>query len=182
MKKIFLMLGGNIGDRLYYLSQCVELLRSNVGQIVAMSSVYESEPWGFNDPQWFLNQVVAIETNVSPIVLLEKTKEIEKQLGRVRTTRRGGACPRPYKKYQARTMDIDILLYGDIVINTPELVIPHPRINERLFVLKPMAEIAPDLLHPVLNRSIDYLAKKCTDLKQVKLFENNLKVEEDTIY
>ena len=176
MKKIFLMLGGNIGDRLFYLSQCAELLSNNVGQIVAMSSIYESEPWGFNDPQWFLNQVVAVETNISPNVLLEKTKEIEKQLGRV-STRRGGACPRPlacprpYEEYQARTMDIDILLYGEIVMNTPELVIPHPRMNERMFVLKPMAEIAPDLIHPVLNRSMEYLAKNCTDLKQIKLFD-----------
>ena len=161
MEISFLMLGGNIGDRIFYLSQCSELLRSNVGRIVAFSSVYESEPWGFNNSQWFLNQVVALETNLSPIILLEKTKEIEKKLGRVRS----------YEKYQARTMDIDILLYGDIVMNTTELIIPHPRMSERMFVLRPMVEIAPDLLHPVLNRTMEYLFKNCSDLMQVKLFD-----------
>jgi len=172
MEISFLMLGGNIGDRMNYLSQCIELLRCNVGRIVAMSSVYESEPWGFNDPMWFLNQAVAVETSLTPIILLEKTKEIEKQLGRVRTYRSSGASPS--LEYETRTIDIDILFYGNIVINTPELIIPHPLMNERMFVLKPMAEIAPYLVHPVIHHlTMNELMLQCTDVKQVKIFNQN---------
>ena len=155
----FLMLGGNIGDRMDYLSRCIELLRCRAGRIAAMSSVYECEPWGFNNPQWFLNQAVALETNDAPNVLLEKIQIMEKELGRVRTG----------EGYQARTMDIDILLYGSLAVNTPELVIPHPRMTERMFVLKPMAELAPGLEHPVLHRTMEDLMKHCADMKQVKL-------------
>jgi len=166
----FLLLGGNIGDRMDFLNRCIELLRSRVGHFVAMSSVYESEPWGFESSQWFLNQVVAVETNLNPNTLLEKTKKIEKDLGRNKgggKLHRGGGKPRPY---EARTMDIDILLYGDIVINTPDLIIPHPRMSERMFVLKPMAEIAPDLVHPVQHITIADLMLQCTDVKQVHTF------------
>ena len=130
----------------------------DVGRVVAMSAVYESEPWGFDDTCWFLNQVVAVETNLDPLALLESIQRIEQALGRVRTNDR----------YQARTMDIDILLYGNRVINTPELVIPHPRMAERMFVLQPMTELAPNMEHPVLRRTMKYLRERCADVKQVR--------------
>ena len=155
----YLMLGGNVGDRLDYLRRCVDLLRRDVGRVVAMSAVYESEPWGFDDPCWFLNQVVGIETNLTPLALLECIQQIEETLGRART----------HNGYQARTMDIDILLYGNQIVNMPGLVIPHPRMTDRMFVLQPMADLEPELVHPVLHLSMKRLREKCRDLKQVRL-------------
>ena len=157
MEMSYLMLGGNVGDRMYYLSQCVDLLHRDVGAIIAASAIYESEPWGFDNPQWFLNRAVAVETNLDPLTLLESTRRIEQILGRQRTD----------NGYQPRTMDIDILLYGNHIINLPELVIPHPRMAERMFVLQPMAELAPDLEHPVFHRSMGYLREHCKDKKRV---------------
>jgi 2-amino-4-hydroxy-6-hydroxymethyldihydropteridine diphosphokinase len=157
-----LMLGGNVGDRMDYLRQSIDLLRREVGRVMAMSAVYESEPWGFDDPCWFLNQVVAVETDHDPFTLLENIQRIEQVLGRVRTQ----------NTYQARTVDIDILLYGNLVMNMPELVIPHPRMVERMFVLQPMTELAPDLKHPVLHFTMSYLRDHCTDTKQVRLKDN----------
>jgi len=133
-----------------YLLRSIELLRRDVGSIVAMSAVYESDPWGFDDPCRFLNQAVAVETDLTPFALLECIQRIEHILDRVRT----------HDGYQSRTMDIDIIMYGNQVINTPDLVIPHPLMAERMFVLQPMAELAPDLVHPVLHRTME-------DLKEI---------------
>jgi len=160
MEISYLMLGGNIGDRKYYLCRGIDLLRREAGRIVTMSAVYESEPWGFDDPRWFLNQVVVVETNLLPLILLETIQRIEQTLGRRHT----------HNDYQSRTIDIDILLYGRQMIKTPELVIPHPRIAERMFVLQPMTELAPDMEHPVLHSTMTYLKEQCMDRKQVRLF------------
>ena len=135
MEISYLILGGNIEDRMDYLCRAVELLRCEAGRIVGMSAAYETDPWGFEDSRRFLNQVVMMETDLTPYSLLESIRRIEQVLGRRRT----------HDGYQARTMDIDILLYGNHIINIPELVIPHPRMVERMFVLQPMCELAPDL-------------------------------------
>ena len=149
----YLMLGSNVGDRMEYLHRAVELLSHETGCIKNMSAVYETDPWGFDDPRRFLNQAVALETDLAPLALLENIQRIEQILGR-RRTKNG---------YQARTMDIDILLYGNRIIHIPGLVIPHPRMTERMFVLQPMAELAPDLEHPVLHHTMAYLKDRCTD-------------------
>jgi len=154
------MLGGNANDRMAYLRRAVDLLRREAGNITALSAVYESEPWGFDDPCRFLNQAAALETALNPPMLLECIHRIEQTLGRVHT----------HDGYHARTMDIDILLYGHHIINTPGLVIPHPRMIERMFVLQPMAELAPDLEHPVSHHTMAYLKEHCADRKQVRLF------------
>ena len=154
------MLGGNIGDRMDYLRRSKDLLQLRIGNLLAKSSIYESEPWGFDDEQWFLNQVAVVETNLAPLSLLEEIQQIEKMMGRERTN----------NAYQKRTIDIDILLYGNLAINTPELVVPHPRMCQRMFVLTPLAEIAPDMKHPVLNDSMTNLKDNCIDAKQVKLY------------
>ena len=160
MEISYLMVGGNVGDRMKYLNRCIDLLRSDIGRITSMSAIYESEPWGFDDTQWFLNQVVVVETNLAPFALLEYIQRIEQTLGRLRT----------HDGYHSRTMDIDILLYGNLVINTPELVIPHPRMAERMFVLQPMAELAPDMEHPVLHQTMANLREHCADRKQVRKY------------
>ena len=157
----YLILGGNIGDRMNFLRQGVDLLDCRAGRVINISSIYQSEPWGYDDPQWFLNQAVALETNLSPLELLETIQTIEKTLGRQRT----------HNGFQARTIDIDIILYGNNVINTSQLVVPHPRMTERMFVLQPFAEIAPDVEHPVLHLTIERLRNICKDSKQVKLID-----------
>ena len=159
----FLILGGNVGDRMAYLRRAVDLLRCEAGSVTATSAVYETEPWGFDDPCCFLNQAVALETNLSPHSLLECIHRIELTLGRLRT----------HDGYHSRTMDIDILLYDRLVLNTPELVIPHPRMAERMFVLQPMAELTPELEHPVLHQNMAYLKDHCTDRKQVRKSVNH---------
>ena len=158
MEATYLLLGSNIGDRMDFLRQGVDLLCRDAGSMVAVSSIYESEPWGFDDPCWFLNQVAALKTDLAPRCLLEITQRIEQSLGRRRT----------HSEYQSRTMDIDILLYGNHVIISPELVVPHPRMTERMFALQPMAELAPDMQHPVLHQTMAYLRERCVDKKRVR--------------
>jgi len=153
----YLILGGNTGDRMDYLHRSADMLGREAGRIVAKSAIYESEPWGFDDPSMFLNQVVAVETYLTPPALLDCIQKIESALERIRTNDR----------YSARTIDIDILFYGNHEINLPKLVIPHPRIADRMFVLKPMTELAPEFIHPVLHRTMLSLIEQCTDTKLV---------------
>ena len=136
--KIFLSLGSNVGDREGNLRSAIEHLR-----VLRASPIYETEPVDYTDQPWFLNLVVEIETDLAPLELLAATSRIEQELGRVRTVAKG-----------PRTIDIDILLYGDEVIDQPGLQIPHPRMAERRFVLAPLADLAPDLRHPIMHQTI----------------------------
>ena len=138
----YLGLGSNLGDRETHLRKALSLL-GDAGEIIALSSVYETEPWGYAEQPSFLNMVCGFRTSLSPPELLALAQEVERRLGRVRTIR-----------YGPRTMDVDILLYGDLVLDTPDLQIPHPRIPERAFVLAPLVEIASDMEHPTLKRPI----------------------------
>jgi 2-amino-4-hydroxy-6-hydroxymethyldihydropteridine diphosphokinase len=159
-KSIYLGLGTNRGTKLRNIQTAVEMIRRRIGDVFSISSVYITEPWGFTDDQFFLNQVVGVKTELSPGELVHKTKEIEIELGR---RKRG-------KGYQSRTMDIDILFYADEVVDYEDLKIPHPLIQERKFVLVPLAEIAGSYIHPVYQQSIEYLLRQCKDQKQVKRF------------
>lgn len=138
MAALYLSLGTNLGDRQANLAAAVSLIGERVGTVQAKSSVIETEPWGFDSSNRFLNMVIRVETNLKPLEVLHTTQEIEKKLGRSRKTVDG--------VYHDRIIDIDILLYDNLVMDTPELKIPHPFMYQRSFVTEPLAEIAPDLI------------------------------------
>ena len=154
MNEVYLLLGSNIGNRLLYLSKAVVEIDRRIGEIIRRSSLYETEPWGFTDDLAFINMVIAIQTTLSPERILERIHAIETSLGRERAGQVG---------YQSRTIDIDILFFGEETIDKPDLIIPHPRLHERRFTLEPMSEIAPEFPHPVFHKSISTLLKKCND-------------------
>ena len=137
MATLYLSLGTNLGDRQKNLSLALELISSEVGTVLLASDIIETEPWGFDSSNRFLNMAVKVETHLQPLEVLHTTQEIERKLGRTHKTAAG--------EYHDRPIDIDILLYDDLVMNTPELTIPHPLMHERQFVMKPLLQIAPEL-------------------------------------
>ena len=156
-KRVYLSLGSNIGDREANLRAAIEKLKE-LGAVVAVSSFYETEPVDFTDQPWFLNCAAAIRTELTPELLLAKVRAIELEMGRRRIQPKG-----------PRNIDIDILLFGDAVISTSELKIPHPAMQERRFVLEPLAEIAPEARHPVLKKTVrELLQAQPRDGGQVK--------------
>jgi 2-amino-4-hydroxy-6-hydroxymethyldihydropteridine diphosphokinase len=148
--------GSNLGNRKEQIERAVAELGKTAGTVRKVSSFYETEPVGFLDQPWFLNVVIELETNLRPEDLLRACQEIETAGGR---TRSFANAP--------RTLDLDILLYDDLVLATPSLVIPHPRITERRFVLEPLAEIAPGAVHPVRGQTIRELFRACPDNSKI---------------
>ena len=166
MEICYLLLGSNIGDRLKYLNKASEAVSLIAGRVIRCSSVYETESWGFVDSTPFLNQVIVIQTNLGADELMKKLLLAETELGRLRGKAGEG--------YSSRIIDIDLLFYGQQIINEPELTVPHPRLHQRRFALMPMVEIAPGLIHPVLKRSMAELEAICPDsLKVVKFKSSN---------
>jgi len=159
-KQVYLGLGSNLGRREENLHKALELIGEKTGNVLVSSSVYETEPWGFEAEHRFLNMVIKLETKLVPSDLLEVLLEIEKSMGRVRDK----------KKYSSRVIDIDILFYEDLDIAYHNLKIPHPYIQDRRFVLVPLVEIAPDFMHPVLQKSVKDLLDTCTDNSAVRVF------------
>lgn len=143
MKVIYLSLGSNLGDREGYLREAIALVGAEAIRVLRVSSLYETEPMEVRDQPWFLNLVVEAETDLFPKQLLARIRKIELGLGRKRGRPKG-----------PRTIDIDILLYGESVIETTELTVPHPRLAERSFVLEPLVELVPELRHPVNRRTM----------------------------
>ncbi|HEX3080713.1 MAG TPA: 2-amino-4-hydroxy-6-hydroxymethyldihydropteridine diphosphokinase [Puia sp.] len=157
MNKAYLLTGGNEGDRYLNMQQARTNIEHICGRLLQVSSLYETAPWGKTDQADFLNQVLLIETKHRPGELLKALLQIEEQGGRIRTV-----------KNAPRTIDIDILFYGHLVIDVPGLTIPHPRIADRRFVLEPLNEISPEYEHPVLHKTIHQLLLECTDELAVK--------------
>jgi len=160
MKGIYLLLGSNLGDRQKILGQAIDLINKNVGKVIQESSIYETEAWGFHDQPPFINQIVEIETTLPPQKILSQILDIEKQLGRKR-----------FKKWRERTIDIDILYIGNLVIEEPSLQVPHPHLHKRKFTLIPMVELAPSLVHPILKHNQKMLLEKCMDTLKVNQIE-----------
>lgn len=160
MTKLYLLLGGNLGDKKSVFAEARMILEKAIGKITAQSALYETEPWGFDSEDLFWNQVLEITTVLSPDEVLQQTQNAETGLGRIRKA----------NQYASRIIDIDILFYGELIINQANLIVPHPRIQERKFTLIPLCEIAPDLIHPVFQKNIRQLLDECTDpLKVVKV-------------
>lgn len=143
MTTVYIGIGSNLGRRKKNCLMAVELLKGKGVRVAKESSLYETEPWGVKDQPAFINMVIEAQTDLSPEMLLSLVKDIEYEIGRSRTRRWG-----------PRKIDLDILLYGDMVINTPDLVIPHPYMHERQFVMRPLSEIAPDLIHPIIKKKM----------------------------
>lgn len=157
MVNVFLLLGSNLGNRQLFLQEALSQIQQQVGQMVKCSSVYETQSWGKTDLPDYLNQVILVQTDLLAGTVLEKILAIEIVLGRRRE-----------EKWGSRTIDIDILFYGDEVINEPNLAVPHPELHNRSFTLAPLAEIAPEFVHPVLNKTILTLKNELKDSLIVK--------------
>lgn len=158
MESIFLLLGGNLGHREGNLAQARQLIQKLVGNVEQASGIYETQAWGIPDQPDYLNQALKVVTNLSPLQLLQTILDIERQIGRIRTD-----------KWGSRLIDIDILFYGNEVINTSELQIPHPELHKRNFALVPLLEITHHFIHPLFNESLESLYLKNTDRLDVSL-------------
>lgn len=161
MNKAYLLIGGNTGNRQLYLQEARNQIALQAGALLKASKIYETAPWGKADQDAFLNQALIIETTLAPQPLLEILLAIELDLGRLRR-----------EKYGPRTLDIDILFYDDIVLNTSTLVLPHPALQQRRFALQPLAEIAPQLQHPLLKKDVAVILEECSDPLEVYVLNN----------
>lgn len=167
METCHVLFGSNMGDKNQIFAQACLFINNRCGHIVRISAPYESEPWGFEADEWFLNRVIVLETGLYPEHLLSELLEIERELGRVRHPEHSG--------YTSRTADLDLLYYGDRIINTTALTVPHPRLHLRRFALLPLCEVAPDFVHPVLQMTQTELLQQCPDDSMVReISMNNL--------
>jgi 2-amino-4-hydroxy-6-hydroxymethyldihydropteridine diphosphokinase len=157
-KQIVFSLGGNVGNVEEIFKKAVQLLEINVGKLTLKSSLYVTKAWGVENQPDFLNQVLVFNSNLKAIDVLNEILLIEKQLGRDRTKQ---------KKWEQRPIDIDILFYGNEIIDLPELIVPHPFIQNRKFILSPLLEVLPNFVHPLFNKTIQELFINCLDKLEV---------------
>lgn len=157
MNTAYLLLGSNIGKREAYLSEAISLINEKAGKIISKSSVYETKAWGNTQQEDFLNQAVCVQTAMNPAQLMQTILGIEEEMGRTRS-----------RKWEPRSIDIDILFYHQMIIRTENLSVPHPHLHERKFALAPLNEIAPDFVHPILKKTVSKLLSECSDNLLVK--------------
>jgi len=163
---VFILLGSNIGKRESLINQAIDKISDTCGKVFGKSPVYESEPWGFKSEQWFLNQVVEIETKLAPDELMKRLLAIELELGRDRVTIHEG--------YVSRPIDLDILYFGNQIIDTEYVTAPHPRLHLRRFTLLPLCDLAPDFVHPKFCVTNTELLKNCKDNGVVNKSKNEI--------
>lgn len=154
-------MGGNLGNREKTLSEARKMIGKEIGEIMKVSSIYETEAWGFITDQPFLNQVILVETEYSAVHTLKLLLSLEKELGRKRTS----------NSYDSRVIDLDILFYNETIISSEQLNLPHPRLHQRQFTLVPLNEIASQKIHPVYNERICRLMEECLDPSKVRVFK-----------
>jgi 2-amino-4-hydroxy-6-hydroxymethyldihydropteridine diphosphokinase len=159
MNNAYLLIGGNVGNRLQNLKEAVTAINNTCGSVVQQSAIYETAAWGKTDQQAFLNQALLIDTRFTPLLLLQHTLAAETMLGRIRSER-----------YGPRIIDIDILFFNNDIVREPELTIPHPEVQNRRFALEPLHEIASGLVHPVFQVTISQLLQDCPDKLPVKVW------------
>lgn len=157
MNNVFLLLGSNLGERELLLQKAIKEINETVGPVTKQSAVYETQSWGRENEPDYLNQVIIAKTNLAANAVLTNVLAIEKELGRER-----------YEKWGSRLIDIDILFFNDEVIEKPELIVPHPHLHKRRFTLEPLAEIAPNFIHPTLTKTIMELKSELEDNLVVK--------------
>ena len=160
--QVILHLGSNLGDRSKNLEDAVQLIEEKIGILVERSRIFETEPWGVTSQPLFLNMALTLTSTILPNQVLQIIHQIESQLGRKRLAR-----------WDARLIDIDILYFNDWVIKSPILTIPHPYLQDRRFVLIPLLDIAPDFIHPTLQKNTKELLSLCTDSLKVNAFDNS---------
>lgn len=152
MSQVYLSLGSNMGHREAILLLAIAQIEEQIGTVLSQSALYDTEPWGFQSPHRFLNAALCCQTTLTPLQVLDATQHIERQLGRLHKSHDG--------HYQDRPIDIDILLYDDLILHTPRLIVPHPLMHLRTFVLEPLCQIAPQLVHPQLGLTMQQLLQQ----------------------
>ena len=157
MYNVFILLGGNMGNRLLNLQTAIKHIEALCGKVLQQSSIYQTAAWGYTNQPHFFNQAIQVQTTIEPIKLMQTLLQIEENMGRIRTIKMG-----------PRVIDIDILLIDTLVIQNPILTVPHPALTERKFALLPLAEIAPNQLHATTNKTIYTLLQDCTDTLDVQ--------------
>lgn len=163
MENVYLLIGGNLGNRESNMQKALNLISVSIGNVIKKSSIYQTAAWGNTNQPNFLNQVLVCETALNPQQVLTQIHIIETIFKRIKL-----------EKWGSRTMDVDILFYNDCIIDTPNLKIPHPLLTERRFVMVPLYEIAPQLIHPILKTSITHLYNNCNDKLEVFKIGNEL--------
>jgi 2-amino-4-hydroxy-6-hydroxymethyldihydropteridine diphosphokinase len=164
MNIAYLSIGSNLGNREENIVNAITKIEEFVGEILSVSSVYETEPWGFDTHDKFLNIILKVDTDLSPEGLLGRVYMIEKSMGRERS----------FSRYSSRNIDVDIIFFNNEIIDEDGLVIPHPLMYKRRFVLVPLNEISPDMVHPVLKQSVASLLRKCDDVCNVILYKRTI--------